>query len=1310
MLRSKRRRTTRSKESRRINPTRQCVCPRWSSRQLAAELLEQRYLLHGSAAALPFTNGLALRLVGDDVTASGTDVVVWTDSSGNSNDVVPISGAPQVSHGVLNGHDVVNLDGVDDALGTNLLNLPTGNADRTIYILADYDSSGWGGFLYGSTLSNQAFGPASSDAGFLGVYGSDAANNFESDVLSTPGSFITQSIVLESGELKVYSGGNLIDQQTHTFNTGSAQIRIGQDMDDLRNIDMDVAEILVFDRAISDAERAQLDNYFETTYATTPQLFRRELVSNSFFNPMSIKFLPDGRALVPQKDGEIKLVDFQTVPATISTYLTIANVDDRFGENGLQDVAIDPNFPTDPYIYTYYSALDTGRFKLERFTHDTVGNMTADPNSEFLVYDKPDAWNDTRHHGGSLQFGPNDLIYVTTGDTDVPANSRNLTHSDGKIIRLYKDGTIPPVGDLNENPYADGAGGNLDEIWGRGLRNPFRASFDLPTGRLLVGDVGSNDQANAIEEINASINGGEDFGWQICQGSSFAPGGGNACNFTDHPIFEYPHLGANAAVIGGVVYRGNDFPSHLDGAYFYGDFTRGWIRYLTFDPSDPMVVTGDFPFLDNINGVVAFAQGPDGALYYSELFNGSIYRIINDPNSQLPVITAAQADVTAGNAPLDVTFTGAATGPGTLSYRWDFGDGTEAFVANPPSHTYSAGAYSAQLFVTNASGTVASDPIDITVGTPPTVEITLPPDDSLFRGDDLVTFTGFACEGPMASGGGCEPGETLPDANLTWDVVFLHDNHFHPQITALTGTNTGNFTIPTTGHSFTDSTGFRITLTAVDSEGLSSSSSVEVFPDKVDITFDTNPSGLVITLDSLPLLTPDVYDTMIDFEHEISVADGQCLNGNEYTFSSWSNGEAQTHMITVPTSDVSITANFVATGACSNNPPVAVDDTYAVSPISPIQAYFNDFDGGETLADGVSGGFIQSGVIEGVQGYSSHGFAGNFIRNSKGGDPASETTLTLSNLPPHSSIDLNFLLAIIDSWDGEDTAASFDPDFLNIAIDGTLIFSEAFANSTNGTQSYLPPQGVQIVSQQELGFRDLNADDNESAYNMGLDTQFDSIPHTASSLSIDFWASGAGWFGGNDESFAIEDIEVILNPVVSLDTAAAGRPTVLDNDIDQDGDNLTASVVSGPSNGTVVLNTDGSFVYTHDGSATVTDSFTYQADDGTDPSNVATVTIDLVENTAPQAVDDSYSLNNGAILDTVAAGEPTVLDNDTDPDGDPLNRGLLGIRTEQRNTRFQQRRVVRVHPRWFPHHLRYLRLRCHRWNRYVKSSYSHSRY
>jgi len=186
-------------------------------------------------------------------------------------------------------------------------------------------------------------------------------------------------------------------------------------------------------------------------------------------------------------------------------------------------------------------------------------------------------------------------------------------------------------------------------------------------------------------------------------------------------------------------------------------------------------------------------------------------------------------------------------------------------------------------------------------------------------------------------------------------------------------------------------------------------------------------------------------------------------------------------------------------------------------------AYFNNFDTDPTVAPGITAGLSGVTSTEGVQGYSGIGppgnqFSGNFLRNSSYGNPATPTTLTLTGLPSHTSVDVNFLLAIIDSWDGY---SEWGPDFFNVQVDGISVFSQVITD-------YTAPSGGLLSSGSNLGFTSWD----DRAFNMYLDPAFQNIPHTGSTLTISWFASGPNWQGGSDESWAIENVQVAVNNAV----------------------------------------------------------------------------------------------------------------------------------------------------------------------------------
>ncbi|NUM36640.1 MAG: hypothetical protein HUU50_19030 [Candidatus Brocadiae bacterium] len=179
----------------------------------------------------------------------------------------------------------------------------------------------------------------------------------------------------------------------------------------------------------------------------------------------------------------------------------------------------------------------------------------------------------------------------------------------------------------------------------------------------------------------------------------------------------------------------------------------------------------------------------------------------------------------------------------------------------------------------------------------------------------------------------------------------------------------------------------------------------------------------------------------------------------------------------------------------------------------PVQMYFNNFDGTQSYYSGyttVTGGFSGTVSIESVGGLSGIGvtgntFSGSYLRNSTSGNPASTTVLTLSNLPVHDTVSINFLLALINSWDGD--ASPYGPDILNVKVNGSLVFSynpRTYANSTALSMG-------------------------SNTFNMYLENALKDIPHTASTLTVEWYASGSGWQGGADESWAIENVQIVAN-------------------------------------------------------------------------------------------------------------------------------------------------------------------------------------
>ena len=608
--------------------------------------------------------------------------------------------------------------------------------------------------------------------------------------------------------------------------------------------------------------------------------------------PTNMVFTPDGRMLIIERGGNIWVVQPGASSVDPTPVLQLPNVWTA-DERGLLGIVLDADFANNGYFYVYYTNTATSKNQVSRFT--LVGNQ-ASLSSQVMIWQN-DSVADIWHQGGDLHFGPDGKLYVAVGDHLLPQTAQDLNSYNGKILRMNTDGSAPA-----DNPFYDGAGPNKDAIWARGFRNPFRFSFDSVTGRMYVGDVGQD----TWEEVDV-VQKGANYGWPICEGNCSEPGMTN-------PTYTYNHSGRDACVIGGFVYRGTQFPADYQGTYIFGDYSQNWIKRMTLDANGnnsgivnfvPPDGSADGPYGD----IVAFTMGPDGSLYYVDngpfATNnaGSIHRIRN-LNANQPPTAVASADTTSSpTAPLTVHFSSAgSTDPEgqALTYSWTFGDGTTSTQANP-THTYNnRGRYTARLTTSDGNSTTPSDVVTITVGNPPQPIITSPINGLKFRAGDTITFSGQASDAEDVS---------IPASGLTWKVVFHHLGHIHPFIDSVTGSG-GTFTIPTTGHSFHELTWFEVVLTARDSDGIETQTSVNIYPDKVNLNFASQPSGLTITMDGIPMTTPFVYDDVIGFQHTISVDSPQFQGGNRYNFASWSDGGAQSHTIAVPATDQAYSANF----------------------------------------------------------------------------------------------------------------------------------------------------------------------------------------------------------------------------------------------------------------------------------------------------------------------------------------------------------------------------------------------------------------
>ncbi len=302
-------------------------------------------------------------------------------------------------------------------------------------------------------------------------------------------------------------------------------------------------------------------------------------------------------------------------------FLSIANVSLE-GERGLLSMAFAPDYATSGLFYVFYMAAgpdqldpggEEGDIRVVEYRSSGSDPDRADPGSGRMVLDLPHSPG--YHNGGWLGFGPDELLYVTIGDDHNRNNAPSLASLSGKVLRIDPsdpDGAGPATLTIPEdNPFLSTPGAR-GEIYTRGLRNPYRASF-APGGGLIVADVGQSQ----VEEINYGELGGRNMGWPDCEGRCDTP----FPEYTD-PFYTYSHLDG-CAVIGGYVIRDPDL-SGLTGRYLYGDACRQDLRTLNLSiPGGDPAPSG--LEIEAFEGLRSFGEDSLGCAYVMTSLNA--YRI-----------------------------------------------------------------------------------------------------------------------------------------------------------------------------------------------------------------------------------------------------------------------------------------------------------------------------------------------------------------------------------------------------------------------------------------------------------------------------------------------------------------------------------------------------------------------------------------------------------------------------------------------------------------------------------------------------------
>ncbi|MDG4832736.1 PQQ-dependent sugar dehydrogenase [Solwaraspora sp. WMMD1047] len=588
----------------------------------------------------------------------------------------------------------------------------------------------------------------------------------------------------------------------------------------------------------------------------------------------------------------------------------------------------------------------------------TANTMTG--TEQVLVQDWCQQW--ASHATGDLAFGADGMLYATSGDgasynqvdygqlgnppnpcADPPNEGGGLRSQDlrtmtdptqlnGAVLRLDPTTGAAAAG----NPLAASTDVNARRIVADGQRNPFRMTVRPGTSEVWTSDVGWNKWEEINRVVDPTAASPANFGWPCYEGAA-RQGGYDGANLPicenlytgagqTAPYYAYDHAvkvvsgeacPSGSSSVGGLAFSpasGGSYPATYQGALFFSDYSRDCIWAML--PNAP----GGLPdpanrqtFASAASNPVDLAIGPGGDLYYVD-HGGNVRRIRYFPGNQPPQASIV-ASPTSGAAPLTVNFdaTGS-TDPdpadqGQLRYEWDFtNDGTVDSTAATVSHTYPAGGpYTARLRVVDTLGAADTETVPIQTGNSmPTAVIDTPAASLTWAVNDTITFSGHATDPDQG---------TLPASALHWRMLLHHcytlDNCHTHALQDFTGVAGGSMFAP--DHEYPSY--LELVLTATDAQGLSHQSSVRLDPKTVDITFDSSPSGLQLAFGSDTQVTPFTRTVIQGSSNTVSAVTPQTLSGTTYTYASWSDGGAQSHVITAPATPASYVATFTGTPA-----------------------------------------------------------------------------------------------------------------------------------------------------------------------------------------------------------------------------------------------------------------------------------------------------------------------------------------------------------------------------------------------------------
>ena len=337
-----------------------------------------------------------------------------------------------------------------------------------------------------------------------------------------------------------------------------------------------------------------------------------DVVVDGLNNPWEMVFAPNGDIYFSERDGRVWKIENFGEAKVIQTFPKSGSY-----EGGTLGLALDPNFEENKKIYIYQTNLELEFFQNKVFSFTVDGDELIDVQT--VIDDIPGApW----HDGGRIAFGPDDKLYITTGDAVNPGWSQDLSSLAGKILRINSDGSIP-----DDNPF------DSSVIFSYGHRNPQGIAWN-DNGLLVSSEHGpSGEMGYGHDEINVIVK-GKNYGWPKVVGDSS----------DDSYVNPIIHSGEQTWAPSGMVFYNSDKISSLEGKFLVGAL-RGQHLMVLDITNDGSLISAEKMFEGDFGRIRTAQISPDGVLYLltANGDNDKIIRISEAPLEKVETFTSNES-------------------------------------------------------------------------------------------------------------------------------------------------------------------------------------------------------------------------------------------------------------------------------------------------------------------------------------------------------------------------------------------------------------------------------------------------------------------------------------------------------------------------------------------------------------------------------------------------------------------------------------------------------------------------------------------